>query len=134
MQCLRDDMRCQGRSRGKTSTLQHWNRGSSSNEQRQPRYFSQRHTKTSAAIARHQGANYVSGLPGSSEKYDLPMRTRHLPNVRRPDVGVSNMSQGSRQAHSALLKIKVCWDALHTGWNFPRAITRGWIKSATFLG
>jgi len=53
-------------------------------------------------------ADHVPGLSGSSEKHDLPVRTWHLPNVRRPNVGVSNMSQGGGQTYSALLKIKDC--------------------------
>lgn len=110
MQHLRNNIRSQGGSRGGADALEQHNRGwgSSPNEQRQPRYFPQRHTKTTAAIAGHQGADHVSGLPGSSEKHDLPVRTRHLPNVRRPDVGVSNMSQGGGQTYSAVLKIKDC--------------------------
>lgn len=67
-------------------------------------------------------ADHVPGLSGSSEKHDLPMRTRHLPNVRRPDVGVSNMSQGSRQTYSALLKIKDCHRSCIARWIFLRAI------------
>lgn len=48
----------------------------------------------------------MPGLSGPFEKHDLSMRTWHLPNVRRPDVGVSNMSQSGRQTYSTLLKIK----------------------------
>lgn len=65
----------------------------------------------------------MSGLFGSSEKYDFPVRTRYLPNVRRPDVGVSDMSQGGRQAHSALLKIKD-HRVVVVRWFFPLAIMR----------
>lgn len=53
----RNNSRSQGGSRGGADALeQHRGWGSSSNEQRQPRYFPQRHTKTTAAIAGHQGA------------------------------------------------------------------------------
>lgn len=62
-------------------------------------------------------ADHVPGLSGPSEKHDLPVRTWHLPNVRRPDVGVSNMSQGGRQTYSTLLKIKDC--------HLPTEIFRG---------
>lgn len=41
---------------------QHRGRGSSPNEQRQPRHFPQRHTKTAAAIAGHQGAGTCTPL------------------------------------------------------------------------
>lgn len=51
-------------------------------------------------------ADYVSRMSGSFEKHDLPVRTRYLPNVRRPDVGVSDMSQGSGQAYTTLLKLE----------------------------
>jgi len=77
-------------------------------------------------------ADHVSGVPGSFEKHDLPVRTRHLPNVRRPDVGVSNMSQGGRQANSAVLEVK-------DRHGKPRRITR-WLHcilatvSMTFSG
>lgn len=74
----------------------------------------------------------MSGLLGSSEKHDLPVRTRYLPNVWRPDVGVSDMSQGGRQAHSALLKIKNR-PAIVARWIFP-AIMRERIKPTTFRG
>jgi len=49
-------MRAQDGSRGRAGALEQCRgRGSSPNEQRQPRHFPQRHTKTAAAIAGHQG-------------------------------------------------------------------------------
>lgn len=47
--------------------------------------------------------DYVSCLSGPFKEHDLPMRSRYVPDVRRPDVGVSDMPEGSRQAYFTLL-------------------------------
>lgn len=42
-------------------------------------------------------------LPGPAEKHDLPLRARHVPDVRRPDHSVPYLPQASRETHSPLL-------------------------------
>ena len=42
-------------------------------------------------------------VPGPVEEYDLPLRTRDLPDVRGQDVRVSHLSEDGGEAHSPLL-------------------------------
>lgn len=41
------------------------------------------------------------------EEHDIPMRPRHVPDVRRPHHGVPYMPEASREAHSTLLAYSV---------------------------
>lgn len=49
--------------------------------------------------------DHVPSLPGSLEEHDIPLRPWNLPNVRRPDVRMSDMPEGGRQTDFTLLSI-----------------------------
>nr|CAD7413656.1 unnamed protein product [Timema poppensis] len=50
-------------------------------------------------------ADNVSSLLGPTEKHDLSLWTRHVPNVRRSHVGVSYLPETSREEDPPLLKL-----------------------------
>lgn len=45
----------------------------------------------------------MPGVPGPAEEHDLPMRARHVPDVRRPHRRVPHLPQAGREADPALL-------------------------------
>lgn len=45
----------------------------------------------------------VSGMLGSFEKHDIPVRSRTLPNVRRPNVRMSNLQKSRRKENTVIL-------------------------------
>lgn len=47
--------------------------------------------------------DYVSDLFGSSEEYDILMRTWYVSDVRRSDHGLPHLPQASRKAYTSLL-------------------------------
>lgn len=57
-------------------------------------------------------ADDVSGLPGQTQEHDLPVRSRHLSDVRRQDRRVSHMQENGREADFALLKGSVTYDVI----------------------
>ncbi len=50
--------------------------------------------------------DHVPGVHGSAAQHDLPVRPRHVPNVRRSHVRVPHLPQSRREAHSPLLIIR----------------------------
>ena len=48
-------------------------------------------------------SDHVPRVPGPVEEYDLPLRTRDLPDVRGPDVRMSHLSEDGGEAHSPIL-------------------------------
>lgn len=52
----------------------------------------------------------VSDLPGPAEEHDLPVRARHVSDVRGPHHRVSHLSQAGREAHLAVLNIEAAID------------------------
>lgn len=45
----------------------------------------------------------MSDLPGPAEEHDLPVRARHVPDVRRPDHRVPHLQEAGREADPAVL-------------------------------
>lgn len=45
----------------------------------------------------------MPGVPGPAEEHDLPVRARHVPDVRRPHRRVPHLPQAGREANPALL-------------------------------
>ena len=60
-------------------------------EQRGAGHKHEGRAEAAAAAGRHQGADDVPGVPGQAEEHDLPVRPRHLPDVRGQDVRVSHL-------------------------------------------
>lgn len=48
-------------------------------------------------------ADDVPHLPRPAEEHDLPVRARHVPDVRRPHHRVPHLPQAGREANTALL-------------------------------
>ena len=42
-------------------------------------------------------------VPGQAEEHDLPLRSRHVSDVRRQDVRVPNLQENCREENTALL-------------------------------
>jgi hypothetical protein len=76
-------------------------------EQRKPGHVQLRHSEITAAAAGYQGTDHVSCVFGPSQEHDLPLRTRHMPDVWWPHVWVSHLSQAGWEAHSLVLR-SVC--------------------------
>ncbi|KAG6439873.1 hypothetical protein O3G_MSEX001164, partial [Manduca sexta] len=62
-----------------------------------------RRAETTATTTGHQRTDHVPDMPGPAEEHDLPVRARHVPDVRRPHHRVSHLPQAGREAHPPLL-------------------------------
>lgn len=48
-------------------------------------------------------ADHVSGVFGSAEEYDLSLRSRHLPDVRRQNVRMSHLQENCGETNLTIL-------------------------------
>lgn len=49
----------------------------------------------------------LPGVHGPSEEHDIPVRPRHLPDVRRPDARVSDLPEADREANPSVLRFGI---------------------------